>query len=784
MLAPVWRLAGLGAGEDDLLYYLPSRVFFSETVRAGHAPWLNPWVGCDRPFLADPQSAVFYPTTWLFAVTPPLFAYAASLWAHYALAFWGAYRWIRSGRRRPAAAIFGALAFAFCGFMLAHRAHFTMPHAAAWLPIVLWRLDRYVEAGGGRRLGLAALAGALQMFAGHVQIAALTWLGAGAVQLVARRCAKSRAGADAASPTGAGGADSTPASARRTAALILAAEPTRWFALWRLVLVGGAAAGLFAAQWAPTLAYTLICSRVDRGFLDFVENSWSPLSTLGLVAPMVFGQRTPNFFSQPYWGPSHQVEQFAYAGVLPLALAALAIWRGPRGDARRRKDIVLLVVGALTALGMFGPVCPILYWLPGASLFRVPARAMVLAHAALASLAALSIHELSTPRSVSSARLRDAALRLASRPIVVAIAIGMAFCVALLAASAVLPADVASSARRAAALWRPALYVPLALIAVSLVALRTVARRWQTPGALHALTVLTALDLALIGWTIDVPRGVRSAGALLGVSQRQEWLDVVRSRPGRLWVVTARQAGVPGEYVEPQAKGVANINALDHVPALTDYGPLQPSAFQRQFHFKPWGEATQAAALLADTRWMRPFDVAWILVCDPQLPAPDGCPLAHTTARGARLFHNPETLGAAWVERDGPGVEVLARSPSAFSVQLVAPAASEPAQDGTPRSLVVSRLALPGWEARVHGQPLPVAQTADGLLAIELPASSATVEWRYVPPGLAVGVAVSATTGALLLVLGSRDVRRRLLRRLSISAPVTEPRARASATRR
>ncbi|HRT42768.1 MAG TPA: hypothetical protein P5223_11965, partial [Phycisphaerae bacterium] len=45
MLAPLWRLGGLGAGEDDLLYYFPSRSFFHDTVRAGQWPWINPWTG-------------------------------------------------------------------------------------------------------------------------------------------------------------------------------------------------------------------------------------------------------------------------------------------------------------------------------------------------------------------------------------------------------------------------------------------------------------------------------------------------------------------------------------------------------------------------------------------------------------------------------------------------------------------------------------------------------------------------------------------------------------------
>jgi hypothetical protein len=146
MLAPVWHNAGLGAGEDDILYYFPARTFFHDTIQAGHWPWLNPWTGLGRPFVADPQTAFWYPTTWLFAVLPPLWAYPASLWIHYSLALWGMYLLLRLTPLSRHAALFGGVAFAFSGFMLAHRAHFTMQHAAAWTPWVFWSLARLARA--------------------------------------------------------------------------------------------------------------------------------------------------------------------------------------------------------------------------------------------------------------------------------------------------------------------------------------------------------------------------------------------------------------------------------------------------------------------------------------------------------------------------------------------------------------------------------------------------------------------------------------------------------------
>ncbi|MBI5864490.1 MAG: YfhO family protein, partial [Planctomycetes bacterium] len=347
MLAPVWRLGGLCAGEDDVLYYYPARVWLHELFQKAEPPYLNPWSGLDRPMLADPQHAVFYPGTWLFLALPPKTAYPAALWLHYGLAFLGMYKLLRGMELDRTAATFGAIAFAFCGFMLAHRAHFTIQHTAAWTPWVFWRLRRFVDAGGGRRFAWACAAVAMQCLSGHIQIAAVTALGSGVYVLAALSDSRWR-------------------------------DLRRWFSVW------AGAAVLAAVQLVPTLFFVAECTRTQRGYMDFVENSWYPQSAIGWILPMLLGQRTPNVFPQSYWGPSHQVEQFCYPGLLVLLGAAIALRSAWRSDAQRRPWVVLLLFALLTALGLFGPVAPLLYFLPGASLFRVPARAMLLFNLAAA----------------------------------------------------------------------------------------------------------------------------------------------------------------------------------------------------------------------------------------------------------------------------------------------------------------------------------------------------------------------------------------------------------------
>lgn len=715
VLAPVWANHGLGADEDDTLYYFPSRSFFRTTLLSGEPPWLNPWVGGGRPYLADPQSAVFYPATWLFLALDPWVAYPASLWLHYSLALWGAYRLLRGLRRSPFAATFGAIAFAFCGFMLAHRAHFAMQHAAAWTPLVFWRLGRYAETGEAQKLAAAAAVAALQLLSGHAQIAALTALG--------------------------------------SVVWVLAGDAPRLIALMRVAVAWLAAGGLFAIQAAPTLSYVLQCTRTQRGYMDFVENSWNPLSVVNLWLPMFFGQRTPNFFDARYWGPSHQVEQFVYVGVAPLILALLAIAGGWQ-HIQRRAWVALLVFSVLLALGLYGPICPLLYWAPGASLFRVPARAWLLASLAIAALAAAALDDLSPKLSPKMARARASLQLWLARPVTLVGA--AALTPALLAA---LAAVFLTGAQRSAALgaarpWSNGVWVSMAVMAATVLLLRTVAQRWQSPQWRMLLPLALLVDLGIIGWTIDVPR--QQVEPAHYFRNEAEWIDVVREGGGRLWIVTARVNGAPGEYVDSREKLVANVNILRQVPLLSDYGPLQPRSLDARLGLKPWGEAPDAERLLADTGWMDGLDVRWVLLWERSWPAPQGCELVLQTAQGARLYRNSNARGVAFLsDASAPGALQTARlGNQALRVSVGGWSGDYPEVGGAgAETLVVSTLALAGWSARVDGAPAAVGAVDGLLLGIRAPRGARQVEFRYFPPGLIPGAFISLSSAVALLLI-------------------------------
>ncbi|MBK8914028.1 MAG: hypothetical protein IPM64_05390 [Phycisphaerales bacterium] len=754
VLLPAWPLAGMGIDEDDILYYLPARVMVGEALRAGRLPELNPASGMDRPVLVDPQNAVWYPATWLFAFLPPPIAYGVSLYGHFVLAFCGAYRLLRHVRCSRGAAAFGAVVFAFGGFMLAHRAHLALHAAAAWTPLVFLAMERFLTRPSGATLSIAALVAALQALAGHVQIAGLTALAT--LVFVAMR------------PV-----------AEAAALRALGSRVVRWAMVW------GAAAGLCGVQLIPTLRHLPECTRVDRGFRDFVENSWSPASAMTWTMPMLPGQRHPNLFSESYWGPSHQCEQFGYVGILPLLLAAAAaVVR--RGNERLRPWKWVALFAVLLALGPLGPVCPLLYLVPGSNLFRVPARAMLFVQLAAAVLSAVALDDLRRGLSVECVRLRARLREWIARPLrLVALLIGLPVA-GVLTALPWLSGETAAAALRSITPPGPAIVAPIVMILASVVVLRRQLARGALGGGGLLLGVVLVADLAVIGWTIDVPaRALRELGrynwsAHVQSPEREAWIGGMGERGGdqwwpRVWIVTDRVGGAPGEYHRPLDKLPANAAALFGIATLTDYGPLQPRRFASEFAFKPWGESDRRDALLTEPRWTTACGVEWILLCEPHLPSPRGFDLVRVTPGGMRLFHAPIAPRHAWMVNGDESFD--AKGDGAFGVMVEEwraervvlsvgkpndsphAAMSEPAHGGAQPDrrratgpLVLSRLALPGWSARVNGALREVRP--EGLcLAVGYSSADgpARIELTYQTPGLQAGAWLSLAT---VLVLG------------------------------
>jgi hypothetical protein len=122
---------------DHFDYFQPLRAFTADELSAGRLPLWNPYSASGEPWLANPQTGVFYPPTWLFLVLPFETAYMSFLLLHLALLGWGAYL-LFARRAPPGAAMVGAAALMFSGPVLSLLDVSNNFATFAWIPLVLW----------------------------------------------------------------------------------------------------------------------------------------------------------------------------------------------------------------------------------------------------------------------------------------------------------------------------------------------------------------------------------------------------------------------------------------------------------------------------------------------------------------------------------------------------------------------------------------------------------------------------------------------------------------------
>ena len=287
---------------DAVQQFWPWRRYAGDQLRHGVVPLWNPYMLSGTPFVANNQSAVFYPETWLFALMTPerAFACAAALYlfASGSFMFW----FLRTIGLRRRAALLGAVAWMYNGFVVGWICLPSFRSVPGWLPLVLGAYERARRAEGPGRapwLALGALALGLQFLAGNLHVSFYLLL-TFALYVLASACWRARRG-------------QSPAPALAVAALMA---------------VGGAA--LAAIQLLPTLEFA---ARSHRRAIAYA-------STLGyrLPWPYLFAGLMPDLFGNPvdynFWGwslsPTHReyIETAWYFGVLPLMLMAAAFaWR-------------------------------------------------------------------------------------------------------------------------------------------------------------------------------------------------------------------------------------------------------------------------------------------------------------------------------------------------------------------------------------------------------------------------------------------------------------------------
>jgi Bacterial membrane protein YfhO len=157
---------------DSLTLFYPWRVFQEFALHRRELPLWNPRILGGTPFLANAQSALFYPIHLLLLVMHPPTLWTVKLLLNLMLSGVFTALFVRSIGGSRAGAIASGLIFACCGFMAAWQTFTSLADAAIWLPFILWSLQRLCLRPSMRAAALSAVAFAMPVLAGHPETAA------------------------------------------------------------------------------------------------------------------------------------------------------------------------------------------------------------------------------------------------------------------------------------------------------------------------------------------------------------------------------------------------------------------------------------------------------------------------------------------------------------------------------------------------------------------------------------------------------------------------------------
>ncbi|MSP12875.1 MAG: hypothetical protein EXR62_07950 [Chloroflexi bacterium] len=346
---------------DFVEQHYPMRFFVASELRQGRLPLWDPYTFGGEPAVAESLFATYYPLGLWQAIYPagafPFWALEMEAIAHLALGGIFTFLFVRRLTGNMVAALVSGLAFSLGGFLTSYpMLQLIILETAVWLPAGLWLIERALAQP--RPPERQAHTGTTEVWRGRLWRIAL-------------------AGAVLACGILAGHAQTFLYIAYASGGYLLFRSLTLGYG-WRFTLLaalvlGGTVLGLSAAQWLPSLELFRVSPRAALTYAD-VSHGFGLAELWGLLRP-----------NPGQWSP-------LYAGLLPLALALLAMVFNLRGGREQRSQVWFWAVLALVALdlslGRNGFLYPLAHAVaPGFATFRDQERAAFLVSFALAVLA-------------------------------------------------------------------------------------------------------------------------------------------------------------------------------------------------------------------------------------------------------------------------------------------------------------------------------------------------------------------------------------------------------------
>ncbi|MBN1202475.1 MAG: YfhO family protein [Anaerolineae bacterium] len=691
-----------------------------ERLSAGEVPLWNPYNVAGHPFLADTQSAVFYPPRLLSVALVSMggdpapgelyTALQTEMALHVLLGTLLMYAFVRrlaappgSGSTRPA--VFGglvaAITFGYGGYLSGYpQLQLAVLEAGIWLPLVLLGLLEATRTPrpGWRCIVLAGVAMGLSLLAGHPQTGLFTLYLALAFLVYRLRGHDLR-------------------------------DWRTWGRrfVWAAILFGLAAGGLAAVQLLPGLEYLGHTTRDTMGF-DAKANGFPYMD----IAQMLF----PGFIT--VWSP-------LYIGLPGLALVIWALWRGAP---HRVFFGGAAAVGLALSFGAGTVLYDIAYLIaPGMSWFRGQERAAFLVAHSLSILAGLGMAHL------LRAEIEPGAVQQFRRLLIGLTALCAGFAAILFVLWRTPDGPTYAAALESATL--------AALIAgLTAAALPWLLRQPHSPGRALAVVALIAFDLLSVTLSVGNLEPVPADERLPEPAMIRQLRETMLPPGARVDGLRGLRDNLGTLYAVPDIRGISplKLDSIEHILDLPDDRTWDLLAVR--YVLSDW-EQLMAPSTIVDTA-EDPFgpynvhalddprgfahlftevvlvgsdDEAYGLLSDPGY-----------SSRQAVILDADPGLDLPAEPPDDPGhAEVTRFEPEAITIQ---------AESTGPAALAIALPDYPGWQMTVNGEDADILRAYGGLSAAALPAAGTyTVELHYHPWTVRVGAWISGITLALLLVV-------------------------------
>jgi len=707
-------------------------VYEAQRLFSGQLPLWNPYTFSGHPFLADVQSAIFYPlslVTLLLSLPQGFSLFALELEAIFHFFLAGLFTYLLAKRllRDRRAALISSLVFTFGGYLTSYPSQqLAILETGVWLPLILLLLDIGLEqlATAGfviqppdRRIAnpagaessvkfppsavllpitFAGLAFGLALLAGHPQSAMYVFY-VSAIYFAFRACT----------------------------------NRVRWqpavIAFGLFALLGF---GLAAAQLLPSLEYMRLSSRAQANYNE-MSGGFPRQDPIQLLLPGSLSVMSP-----------------LYVGILPLFLAILAPL------SKRNREVIFWTCLALGALLLsFGgnTFAYSLFYLfaPGFTLFRSQERAAFVFSFCLALLAGYGVRLL-TQAMPKTVKARFYGFYRFTSYLVWG-ALGLVF----LTFYGFMDTGQVAGSIFSSALGRSILLVILLTLSLGLLylRLRRIVRERLLVGFFVAVIVF---DLFTVNWKNNLqearPEEQYSPTVLTQILQGDEEVFRVYNEwrlPGNygciygledIWGASPLYVGRYEELVYrlpiERAWQLLNVKYV-----ITWRKALVP---ETEVLYEEPRELDTTYLHRLDEYWPRAYVVHQVKVIEnddkvlERLGEPEFDP-----RRVAILPHSPDLALPSQVEGES-SVAILERQPERMVLEV------EMAADGL---LVLSEVYYPGWRAYANGEEVPIYRANHALRAVPLKVGHHRVEMVFDPLWPKVGLAVSGVTLLLVVVL-------------------------------